>query len=138
MSKPWFSSWLSPSTRSTRIVSRIVIGGLILGVLLVPFVANARGVHGHVGGTVTWGNNGQTYQRYGGVAIAPNAPIVYPNGVLTVHPVNGGQPVYIQGAHADPRTCYVECFHVPRSQRHPHYQQDNTNVHIWGSVTIQR
>ena len=99
----------------------------------------ARGVHGTVGGSVQWGgSNVQTYQRYGGVAVHPGAVIVYPRGVTTVYPNGTGNPVYVYGAYADPRTCYVGCFYVPRSQRHStRYGGNNTNVRIWGSVEIR-
>jgi hypothetical protein len=62
---------------------------------------------------------------------------VYPNGVLTVYPEGTtGNPVYVQGAYADPRTCYTACFHVPRGQRYG--RNTGTNVHVWGSVSVTR
>lgn len=117
------------------------LAAVALAVLILPFAAEAGGVHGQVYGSVQWGGpNHQTYQRHGGVVVHPGAVIVYPRGVTTVYPNGTGNPVYAYGAYADPRTCYVECFHVPRSQRHPtRYGGGNsgTNVRIWGSVEVR-
>ncbi len=107
----------------------------VAALLIASSAVSAGGVHGQVYGSVQWGGS-TTYQRYGGVAVYPGAVIVYPQGVTTVYPEGTtGNPVYVQGAYADPRTCYVECFYVPRSQR---YDGSNTNVRIWGSVEIRR
>lgn len=113
-----------------------ILAAVSVAAFIFAFSAEARGVHGHVGGSVTWGGNGY-HVPPGGVVIHPTAPIVYPNGVLTVYPEGTtGNPVYVQGAYADPRTCYTACFHVPRGQRYGN--NGGTNVRVWGSVEIRR
>jgi len=108
----------------------------VAALLVASSAAIAGNVHGQVYGSVIFGGNG-SHIPPGGVVIHPTAPIVYPNGVLTVYPSGTtGNPVYVQGAYADPRTCYTACFLVPRGQRYGH--SNGTTVHVWGSVSVTR
>ena len=119
-----------------RPLSWTILGVLVLSLFILPLTAKAGNVHGQVYGSVTFGGNG-SHIPPGGVVIHPTAPIVYPNGVLTVFPSGTtGNPVYVQGAYADPRTCYTACFHVPRGQRYGNH--GGTNVRVWGSVSVTR